>query len=272
MQKHHLHILSLILVFTLFMAACGSRKNTTQTAVQRQSPADSMFQVLNQNEFQFEWLKASFKADTKTSSGNLSFSGQIRMRRDSVIWISLSPALGIEVARLKITPDSVLMINKLKKTYLRAPVSYINNFLDTDLDFDMVQSLLLGNDFTYYSQEQFQVRETETSFVLHTVNRRKLKEFIDTANVENLLIQKMTLSKANYKIVAQDIKQVRNPNKKLNVDYSEFEMQNEQLLPTNCSFVIKGMENISLQLEFSKYTFDETLSFPFKITSKYKRI
>ena len=37
----------------------------------------------------------------------------IRMQKDSVIWISATALLGIEAVRLLITPDSFKMINRL---------------------------------------------------------------------------------------------------------------------------------------------------------------
>ncbi|HAR20844.1 MAG TPA: DUF4292 domain-containing protein, partial [Cytophagales bacterium] len=39
----------------------------------------------------------------------------IRIRKDSVIWISVNPALGIEVVRALITKDSIFVIDKIHK-------------------------------------------------------------------------------------------------------------------------------------------------------------
>lgn len=274
MQKISTHTLILFLIVMISMSACRSKKATTQEVKPTsKSHIDSVFQRLKNNEIHEDWMRFSFKAEAKSTQGNYNFSGQIRIRKDSVIWMSLSPALGIEMIRLKITTDSVFMLNKLKKTYLRKPVSFINNFLGTDLDFDMVQSLLLGNDFTYYSREQFGLRENEKEYILNTVSRRKLKNYIDTAeSVENLLIQKIHLSKENHKIIHQEIKQVRNPNKKLDVHYLQFEPVNFSLLPTLQQYSIKGIENVSLQLTFSKIKVNEKQRFPFKVSSSYKRI
>jgi hypothetical protein len=254
------------------LSACESRKKVVDKPEQGYNKVDSVFQTLKDNEFKYDWLKASFKVSAETSDGSFNFSGQLRMRKDSIIWISISPALGIEVVRLMVTPDSVFLINKLKRTYIKEDVSHINDFLGTELDFDMVQSLLIGNDFTYYSKDQFQIRETDQEYIFNTVSRRKLKEHLDSTNVDNLLIQKMFLSKTNYKITQQDIKQVRNPNKKLTVLYSDFMELNNQLIPSTEKFQIKGVEDIKIDLDFSKFTVNESMRFPFKISSKYERL
>lgn len=272
MQKISIYTTIIFITILIGLSACHSRKKVTQDTNSKVNRVDSLFQDLKDNEFQVDWMRFSFKASAETSQGNYNFSGQIRMRKDSVVWISISPALGIEMMRLKITTDSVFMINKLKRTYLRENSSFINTFLGTDLDFDMVQSLLLGNDFTYYSQEQFEIKETESDYVFSTISRRKLKDYIDTASIDNLLIQKMHLAKSNLKIISQDIKQVRNPNKKLSVDYLVFETVAEQLFPTSQDYTIRGVENLKLSLSFSKFRTGEKQSFPFKITSKYTRL
>ena len=71
-------------------------------------------------------------------------------RKDSAIWISVTPVLGIEVARLLVTNDSVKMMNRLNSTYFTGNFKLINKLFNADIDYDMFQSFLVGNDFTYY--------------------------------------------------------------------------------------------------------------------------
>ena len=59
-------------------------------------------------------LDASIKAFTLDESAG----GNIKMKRDQAIQISLTK-FGIEGVRVVFTPDSILFINKLSKTYLR---------------------------------------------------------------------------------------------------------------------------------------------------------
>ncbi len=39
--------------------------------------------------------------------------------RDSAVWVSVIPALGIEMARALLTPDSLKLMDKLHDQYLR---------------------------------------------------------------------------------------------------------------------------------------------------------
>ena len=41
----------------------------------------------------------------------------VKKQRDSFIWVSVSAALGVDVARLLLTPDSVKFISPREKKY-----------------------------------------------------------------------------------------------------------------------------------------------------------
>ena len=64
----------------------------------KDSHSTYVFDKMKQNQFKYEWFSAKFSADYIVDGNNTSFSGNIRMQRDSVIWISLSK-IGLEGAR-----------------------------------------------------------------------------------------------------------------------------------------------------------------------------
>ena len=103
--------------------------------------ADYLFQKLKENELKFGWFSAKFNLDLIIDKKKNSVTGQIRMKKDSCIWITLSPALGIEMARLLITTDSVKFINRINKTYFTGDYNQVNTLLDANIDYDVFQTL-----------------------------------------------------------------------------------------------------------------------------------
>ena len=59
----------------------------------------------------------SLNVEYSEDKGKTSLKGQLRIQSDSLIWLTFSPALGIEAARVLLTNDSVKFINRLNKTY-----------------------------------------------------------------------------------------------------------------------------------------------------------
>ena len=134
---------------TLTLSSCNPRKKIMKAPI-REEGADYLIKKLDDHELLFEWFTAKFSADYQNEGQTNSFSGQIRIRKDSMIWLSFSPIFGIEVIRMAITQDSVKFINRLNHTYFLGDYNYVNNFLHSNIDFDILQSFLIGNDLSLY--------------------------------------------------------------------------------------------------------------------------
>ena len=72
-------------------------------------------------------------------------SGQIRMRKDSLAWLSVTATMGVEVLRAKVSNDSIYILNRLEKTYLAEPLDSVSAQLGIPLSLPWIQTLLLDN-------------------------------------------------------------------------------------------------------------------------------
>ncbi|MBK7856213.1 MAG: DUF4292 domain-containing protein [Bacteroidetes bacterium] len=108
------------------------------------------------------------------------------MRRDSVIWISISPALGIEVARVLITKDSVKVIDRLSNKYKLTDYKYLNDLLRMNVDFDIIQGVLTGNLFSYKRNRLSSVYLEDKYYILSSLGKRKLKRSLEEKTLTNL--------------------------------------------------------------------------------------
>src|SRR6185312_7675239 len=135
----------------LLIAGCKAKKQifvTRTTPVNTPAPVNEKRERLNAiRSAQITFTDFSGKARTK-----LAFSGNsndvtlnIRIRRGQKIWVSITAIAGIEVARALITPDSILVVNKLQGLYLRKPFSFIYKYASDKLDYNSVEALLVGN-------------------------------------------------------------------------------------------------------------------------------
>ena len=86
--------------------------------------------------------------DIQAEGNGMSFdnlSGQMRMQKDSLVWLSVSATMGVEVLRAKISHDSVWILNRLEKTYLTEPLDSVSALLGMPLSLPLIQTLLLDN-------------------------------------------------------------------------------------------------------------------------------
>ena len=131
-RKPSVKVLSKIALLVLLLAAtsCASRKKTVAPI-----PPQS-----------FEWLTANMDIQAEGNGMNFDdLSGQMRMRKDSLVWLSVTASMGIEVARAKVSTDSVWIVNRLEKTYLAEPLDTLSTQLGMPLSLSLIQTLLLDN-------------------------------------------------------------------------------------------------------------------------------
>ena len=117
------------LVLLLAATSCASRKKTVAP-----TPPQT-----------FEWLTANLDIEAEVNGTSQDLKGQLRMRRDSIVWLSVTATMGMEVLRAKISNDSVWIVNRLEKTYLAEPLDTVSAQLGMPLSLPLVQTLLLDN-------------------------------------------------------------------------------------------------------------------------------
>ncbi len=116
--------------FLLLATSCASRKKTVQPP-QPQA---------------FEWMAANLSIQAEGNGMTFDdLSGQLRMRKDSLIWLSVTATMGVEALRAKVSNDSIWILNRLEKTYLAEPLDTVSAQLGIPLILPLVQTLLLDN-------------------------------------------------------------------------------------------------------------------------------
>lgn len=267
---------SAIIVFcclaALLLSACKTTRSTYKKPI-KEMGADYLFNQLKKNELRFEWLSAKFNVDLIIDKTKTSFKGQLRIKKDSLIWISLSPALGIEVARLMISEDSVKFINRINNTYFLGDFQFVNSFLDTSIDRDILQAFIIGNDFQFYEIGEFKASIDSWEYKLLATGRNKVKKYLQALEIPQIFIQNIWLNPETFKITRIDLKELNKDNKKIDVFFNDFKDLEGQLFPTKLNYIITSHENkVLVDVKFTKVLLGKSLRFPFSIPKKFSRI
>lgn len=106
----------------------------------------------------YEWISYQMKISMEKEEEKLSFQCFFVNRIDSLIYLNLNRS-GIELARVVLTPDSVIYVNKLEHEYFAGGYTFLRRVFGLPLDFDMVQSLLNGVDFKDFDDSLHRVEE-----------------------------------------------------------------------------------------------------------------
>lgn len=268
------NILPVLMMVLVLFSGCKLRheaKKEIKDNVKQDQGIETIFSKMKDNQFEYRTLSIKFQATVQSEKDkNLSFGGSMRIIKDRTIWLSMSAVLGIEAFRVIITPDSVKMINRLNKTYFAGDYVLINEMLKTPFDFDMIQAIATGNDFSYYENNIFKIGEDALAYKISTPGRKKLKNYVaNQVDMDKVLVQDMWISPENYKIVRQQIKEISKQNSKLVVDYTNFLPLGDQLFAHEVNMSVEAEQKNNIKVIFEKVTFDEEITVPFTIPESY---
>ena len=272
MSKRYSNILffSLIALTIVFQTSCKSKKQVLKSSI-KEHGFSYLFNKMVENQMEFEYLSAKFNIEYIQNRNKTNLKGQIRIKNDSIIWISVSPALGIEAIRVQLTNDSVKLINRLNKTYFSGKYAIIDSLLNTTIDYSLLQSMLVGNDLTHYDVNKFRSSVDGDLYRMTIRERKKIKEYLnqDESN-SRVLVQQIWLYPENYRIARIDVKEQGEEEKnKLKVFYDDYKDVDGELFPTNIRIEISSSKSITVNVDYNKVELNKPLNFPFKISDKY---
>lgn len=277
MMRHRFGIVGCFLALTFMLAGTSChpvRKVVAEPVQPVRSRVTAVGEVMDSvlaHGFEYRWLSAKAQVDYTDKSGETnSFDINLRMRKDSAIWISLTPLLGIEAARVLITRDSVVLLDRVHKQYQVRDYSVLGELLRTPVDFDMIQSVVLGNYFLYRQDDKIRsYYEEEPYAILSTLNQRQARRALEEKDPSVNVVQDFWID-GGYRIVKSRITDQR-LDRWMEATYSDFIPVNNSRFPQNIVVTFFASTPVIMKVGYSKVTCEEALSMPFSIPEKYER-
>ena len=240
----------------LLILSCKSNKVLTGGTVDDKLSAKAIIKAHYQNQVDFKTVVGKMKIAYSNGESNQSVGVSLRMEKDKAIWISAP--LGI--VKAYITPDRVSFYNKLQNEYFDGDFSYLSNLLGTDLDFDKIQNLLLGQALFNLKEEKYDISVTEKNYQLKP---RKVAGIFKTL---------FHIEPKNFKMATQQLSQ---PLKKrlLEINYKNYQEIENRVLPNEIGIVAinKTVKN-TIAIEYRNIEFNRPLNFPYKIPKGFEEI
>jgi hypothetical protein len=287
--------------FFIFVLACSTTKNavqktgTSQSVAQPQAKikttgAGRLYDSISGNYLAYNILSVKFNVELQLSGENHSLDGVFRIKKDSMIWISFLAPLGIEMARLLFTPDSIYFLNKLKNEYFVKSYSFFEDNYQVEFSFNNLQSILTHQIFLYSENDEDYnmamnsnmmerdfIRKTfftgkDSAFhILKTHRKHRIKKY-QRKNVPGVMVETIKILPNIYKIQSVEVAEYAEK-KKLAITYNHFEPINHTLFPKSVAISVSdSLNSYHLDLTFNKITVNPNVSFSFNIPSSYKKL
>ena len=138
-----------VILLALFVVSCSTTKITKKADfIEGLSETEYWENVLsNCGGMGREALTARMSLALDLSGKTTKVNGTMRIKKGEVVQLSIAPLLGIEVVRAEISPDGVLVIDRMNKRYVRVSFSELQELTNAQLDFHTLQALFLNEIF-----------------------------------------------------------------------------------------------------------------------------
>lgn len=279
-------LIGMIASFTL--NSCKHKKKTQKTEVIAPIVEDTLLgkcrldykssktlsRNVKENEFSFEWISAKANVESLVEDREEQFDIKVSIRKDSAMLISIHYLLGLQVAKVLITKDSVKFVNYIDKTYFKGDFVYINTLLAADLDFDLLQAVMFGNSAEFQEDESKLKPVTDRQncrYLLSTVRKRRLRKIQTGSSDLTDALQILTLNPDNFKILRTEFNEP-STNRQFIANYSKFTLVDSVFAPYHVDIDILAQKKASIKIDYVRIEKNIPQKLSLNIPSKYDPI
>lgn len=147
-----------MLMLCILLASCRSKKevvSTTTTVSDNTTigvpPSQGNKQPADAKQQEETCVTAKVRLELASNGKSTSVGGMLRMKRNDVIQLSLVTFGVLEVARIEMTPEYFLLVDKMGRQYVKASYNDVSFLRDADVDFYTIQSYFWNEQTSNYS-------------------------------------------------------------------------------------------------------------------------
>ena len=262
----------LLLAFLLLLGVSSCRSSKLTAPIFTKAPKPHvLINSVNNAQFDSDLFSCKISGKYKGENQTFSFKGSLKIHKDSLIWISISPGLGLELGRFLFDEDSLYFMNRFDKTYFKSSYSDLSKKTQSPLSFSRIQALLLGNSMSEFEERKYHSEIENQAFTISSVSEKQLKKISRSRRKPDETYFTATVDPYTYRITSQGLSNLK-LNRSLTIFYEDFEIHNTHNFAESIDFRILTNASLSLNLAYSKINLTKKLKFPFKVPKSYEVI
>lgn len=243
--------------FVVFLYACASTKEIKSEELvkldrRKTSDLQDVLDSISVKKPNFFYTKIS--TDYNDTNRNLSFKTSLRMVKDSAMNLLITYAK-IPIVNSIITRDSLTIVNKKDRCFIKKDLSYIKESFGIDFNYRNLEELFLGLPLDYdLNQKYFQIHDPY-NYIISSHRKHQIKRS-EKKSKEDVVI-KYYLNNALNHLKRMEIFSPSDTTQ-INVDYKSREFIEGYTIPKDVSIHIKTpRNNILIDLKYDKTEIDQ---------------
>ena len=255
---------SLMLVLLLIgVVSCKSKKalvteQAKTNTVEMPSANATLLKTVAANENKFEYYNSSGSAKYKDNDQSYDFNVEVTMEKDKYVYLNVTAFLGISVARLWFTKDSICILDILHRKNFITNYHNLETISNVPLSLAQVQKVFIGNTI-FLADEQKMNADTILSYIL-------INTPINAQQVQTTYYANNTF-KVNRSIVADKL-----TGRELRVEYAGFHNAGLNSFPKDFNINIRAEKNMECRMNLDYFAFDKKKEVKFVVPKSFQNV
>lgn len=282
----------IVLLVLLGFSSCKTTRIATISTPTIVKPITTNKLIRNIENNAFDYKRFSIKkisCQFDNGKTKASFKASVLAEKDKQITLMFSK-LNIQVGRLWLTPDSIKFINYYNENYFLGDYSFLNSFIDMDIDFETVNAIISNNFFSLSDDKRDKENSGyETSidsgmYVLQSVrnlktdkSKQKISERRQARRSKKLveggpIRQRLYVDPVTFKLRKIKLEDAVNSRSAL-IEFNDFVEVEKQLYPGEIFIHFLSPENnLQMRMKLSNFSMEVDKDIRFKIPENFTRV
>jgi len=247
---------------TLILSGCKTSRSIAKKDVKEESQVAQLIQKVQSAQPQFKTVNASKVAmEFDLNERKVSVSATCKIRKDSAIFVSIQPFMGIEVYKAEIMSDSIRIFDKMNRKYYVIDYISMSKQFGVDINFRSLQALIFNQFFCIGSKELL----PDSCKLTPLANGRNKIDF-ETEKMQ----QSTEISSSNT--IQQVLLKSKDVTYQLQTNYDDFTVVNGINFPQKITLLATSKKNsASCVFSILKVEFNTDLKLTAASTDRYTR-
>ena len=267
MKLNHYYLVFLGIVL-LGVVSCKSKRQVIRTTSPVEAKADSqLFSDMLAKEPSFATLSSRLNLSISTGTRSLSSKANLKIINNRILQISVQPLFGVEVLRFHIDRDSIIVLDRMNKRYVKESLKDIRKRYPAGFDYTTFQALFTNNLFVSGKPEvsqkdynRFDYSSTLNDYYLKATDQISGTEYVFTINADDRIrFSHLMDADNNYSVLWE---------------YTDFTVTDaDKIFPYKMSVTAGSPKRkLDVAITFSNVVFDEPLELSVSVPDSYSRV
>lgn len=262
MKFNYLVNLCILLMLPVFFNSCKTVSALQNKNLKKRS-AKFLLQKMEENRYSYDWLAAKAKVKFESKDQNVSFTVNLRIKHDSIIWLKVQK-ISVEGMRVRMSPDRIEVLNRQDNQYIVETFASVQSKMPIPFGFREIENLLAGNPFMQEGLE-FEVSNDSAYYLLDATLNNNKNTASGKGNIRLWLDENHRLVKLYAKIDQSTI----------DANFSDFQLIDEKCyIAFEKDIVLNSPESgeIRFKINFNKIDLNEEQDLKFEVPDHYDQI